>query len=136
MTLNANQFVRALTASVLVTLCAVPQNLFAQATDHVVSSADLQQATVDASQTRLRNRATLNEFFSSDKAQQAMRSAHINPQQVKAAVASLSDDELAQLASKANNAQSDFAAGTMGQRDLLIILIGIALLILIIVAVR
>ena len=55
---------------------------------------------------------------------------------MKKAVAGLSDEELAHLASRAQKAQADFAAGNMGDRDLLIILVCIAALILIIVAVR
>jgi hypothetical protein len=55
---------------------------------------------------------------------------------VKKAVASLSDAELAQLASRAQKAQADFAAGHLSDRDLIIILVVIAALILIIVAVR
>ena len=39
----------------------------------------------------------------------------MNPQEVKKAVAGLSDEELAQLASRAQKAQADFAAG-MGTR--------------------
>ena len=48
----------------------------------------------------------------------------------------LSDDELARLASRVRTAQADFAAGTLSDRDLIIILIAVAALILIIVAVR
>jgi hypothetical protein len=48
----------------------------------------------------------------------------------------LSDAELAQLAQRANTAQADFAAGTLSDRDLLLILVGIAVIVLIIVAVR
>jgi len=130
------QIARAFTAGVLVALFATPQGLVAQISDHVVSPADLQKATVDASQARQKNLDALNQFFSSDKAQKALKSAHMNPQQVKTAVAGLSDDELSQLASKANKAQADFAAGNIDDRDLLIILVAIAALILIIVAVH
>ena len=136
MYLDPKQFVRALTASVLVMFYATPQGVFAQATEHVVSPADLQKATVDASQARQRNLDSLNKFFSSEKAQNALKSAHMNPEQVKTAVAGLSNDELAQLASRADKAQGDFAAGNIDDRDLLIILVAIAALILIIVAVR
>jgi hypothetical protein len=48
----------------------------------------------------------------------------------------LNDQELAQLASRATNAQKDFAAGNIDNHDLLLILVGIAVLILIIVAVH
>ena len=136
MHLDAKQFVRALTASAIVALFAVPQSTFAQAAEHVVSPADLQKATVDASQARQKNLDTLNKFFSSAEAQKALESAHVNPVQVKTAVAGLSDEELAQLASRANKAQADFAAGYIGDRDLLLILVAIAALILIIVAVH
>ena len=52
------------------------------------------------------------------------------------AVSQLNDQELAQLASRASKANADFAAGTLSDRDLIIILVAIAALILIIVAVR
>jgi hypothetical protein len=96
----------------------------------------LQKATDDASQVRQQNADTLNSLFSSDQAQKALQSAHMNPQEVKNAVAGLSDQDLAQLASRAQHAQNDFAAGSMSNHDLLIILILIAALILIIVAVH
>lgn len=131
-----NHFHRAMAASVLVALCSTSPHLLAQTAEHVVSSADLQSATVASSQTREQNVAALSGFLSSEQAQSAFKSAHINPMQVKAAVAGLSDAELAQLASKASRAQTDFAAGNMSNRDLLIILVGLAALILIIVAVH
>ena len=136
MYLDAKQFVRALTASAAVALFALPQSTFAQSAEHVVSPADLQKATVDASRVRQKNLDTLNRFFSSTEAMKALESAHMNPAQVKTAVASLSDEELAQLSSRANKAQADFAAGYIGNRDLLLILVAIAVLILIIVAVH
>jgi hypothetical protein len=136
MNLDPKRFVRAATASALVAFFAVPQSLVAEASEHLVSPADLQKATVGASHERQKNLDTLNKFFSSAKAQKALQSAHMNPEQVKTAVAGLSDQELAQLASRANHAQSDFAAGNINDRDLLIILVAIAALILIIVAVR
>jgi len=133
---DPKQCVRALTACLLVTLFAIPQNLFAQAAEHVVSSVELEKAAVDASRIRQQNLDTLRDFFSSERAQRALKAAHTDPEQVKKAVASLSDAELAQLASRAQKAQADFAAGHLSDRDLIIILVVIAALILIIVAVR
>ena len=130
------QCLRALTACVLVMIFSIPQNLFAQAAEHVVSPSEMRKAVVDASLVRQQNLDTLKEFFSSETAQQALKAAHTDPEQVKKAVASLSDAELAQLASRAQNAQADFAAGHLSDRDLIIILIVIAGLILIIVAVH
>jgi hypothetical protein len=136
MHLDVKQFARAMMACVLVTIFAIPQNLCAQAAEHVVTSAELRKAAVDASQARQQNLETLRAFFSSETARRALKSAHTDPEQVKNAVASLSDAELAQLASRAHKAQTDFAAGTLSDRDLIIILVAIAALILIIVAVR
>jgi hypothetical protein len=130
------QLVFSSTLAVFLAAMAVPQSLAAQAGQHLVSPGDLQKAAVDASQVRQQNVDTLNHFFSSDQAQKALQSAHINPQQVKDAVAGLSDQELAQLASRAQKAQDDFAAGSLSDRDLIIILVCIAALILVIVAVH
>lgn len=130
------QFVRSLVAVALVTAFVFPQPVMAQDSQHLVSPGDLQKAAVEASQSRQQNIDALNGFLSSDQAQKALESAHMNPQEVKNAVAGLSDQELAQLASRANKAQADFAAGSIGDRDLLIILVCIAALILIIVAVH
>ena len=128
------QPVRTLIAGVLVVFFAFPSNLAAQA--HVVSPADLQKETMAASQTRERNLQTLTQFLSSERAQKALRSAHMDPTQVKTAVSTLNDQELAQLASRSAKAQADFAAGRIEDRDLLLILVAVAALILIIVAVR
>jgi len=128
------QCVRVATASILVTIFAVPTNLLAQA--HVVSPADLQKQMVTATQVRQRNLEAVRQFFSTPKAEKALKSAHMNPTQVKTAVSTLNDQELAQLASRATKAKADFAAGTLSDRDLLIILMGFAALVLITVAVR
>ena len=130
------QFSRALTAAVLAAAFTVPPTLLAQAPDHLVSPSALQQAAVNASRARQQNADTLQKFFSSPEAQKALESARMNPQEVNKAVSGLSDHELAQLAQRTNKAQSDFAAGDIDNRDLLIILVAIAALILIIVAVR
>ena len=113
---------------------AVPQRAFAQ--DHVVSPSDLQRDVAAASASRAQNRQQLQSFLSSPEAQRALRSAHIDSQQVKSAVSQLSDSDLARLSARSEKAQKDFAAGTLSDRDLIIILVAIAALILIIVAVR
>lgn len=119
---------------ILMTLLAVPPRLRAQ--QHVVSPTDIHKELVKATQTRRRNRDKVSELFSSKTAQKALKKAGMDPAQVKAGVSTLSDAELAQLASRADRARADFAAGRLSDRDLLIILVGIAALILIIVAVN
>lgn len=106
------------------------------AQNHVVSPADLQKEVVTASQTRQHNIDTVRQFLSTPTAEKAMKSAQIDPREVKTAVATLDNQELARIATRADKAQSDFAAGAIGERDLLLIILAIAALILIIVAVR
>ena len=101
----------------------------------MVSRADLQTESVAATQARQHNLGTVRQFLSSEGAQKVVKSAHMDPAQVKTAVSTLSDQELEQLASKADKAQADFAAGKLSDRDLLLIILGIAALVVIIVAV-
>jgi len=136
MNFDVKQLSRVATAFALTAVFAFPQNLVAEGAAHVVSPSDLQQAAVQASAVRQQNVEQVRQFFSSERAQKALRSAHMNPEQVKNAVSTLDDVELAQLASRAQKTQADFAAGTLSDRDLIIILVAIAALILIIVAVR
>jgi len=130
------QACRAAATGALISILSVPQAGFAQAADHIVSSSELQSTAANAAQQRQQNVEALDRFFSSNEARQALRSSHIDPQQVKSAIPSLNDEELAQLSARANNAQQQFAAGTMNDHDLLLILVVVAILILVIVAVH
>jgi len=121
-------------ATVMVALFIVPTDALAQS--HVVSPADLQKEAVAASQVRQHNLETVQQLLSTPTAEKAMKSAKMDPQQVKNAVSTLDDQELAQLAARADRAQADFAAGSLSERDLVLIILGVAVLILIIVAVR
>jgi hypothetical protein len=134
MRFDLKQSVRVVTACLLATIFAVPPSLLAQA--HVVSPSDLQKELVTTTQLRQHNLETVRQFVSSDMAKKALKSARMDPEQVKNAVSTLSDQELAQLAARADKAQADFVAGNMSDRDLIIIILAIAALILIIVAVR
>ena len=134
MQLQIRQSGRTLIASVLALFFLVPADVVAQ--NHVVSPADLQKEAVTASQVRQQNLEAVQKFLFNPTGEKAMKSAGIDPQQVKTAVPTLSDEELAQLAARANKAQADFAAGDLSQRDILWIILAIAALVLIIVAVR
>ncbi len=87
------QSVRALVACILVAIFAVPHSLLAQS--HVVSPADLQKEMVASTQARQHNLKTVRQFLSSPRAENALKSAHMNPEQVQTAVSTLSDQELA-----------------------------------------
>jgi hypothetical protein len=125
---------RAATALVLAVLFALPQGLLAET--HVVSPSDLQEQLMEATRDRQNNLNTVRGFLSTATAEKAMKSASIDPQKVQNAVSSLSDEELANLAQRSTKAQADFAAGSLSNRDLIWIILAIAVLVLIIVAVR
>lgn len=126
------QSVRLLAACFLLTLCAT--SILAQT--HVVSQGDIHKELVNAAQTRQKNLEKTKRLFSSDTTRKALEAAQISPERVETAVSTLSDDELARLASRADKLNQDFAAGRLSERDLLFIILGIAALILIIIAVR
>lgn len=134
MRFDLKQVIRTVTAGVLATLFAIPTNVMAQA--HVVSPADMEKEVVAASQLRQHNLDQVKQFLSSNQAEKAIRSAHMDPVKVTTAVASLSNAQLAQLAERSQKAQADFAGGSLSNRDLLIIIVAVAVLILVIVAVR
>ncbi|HWC76497.1 MAG TPA: hypothetical protein VG778_03495, partial [Blastocatellia bacterium] len=84
---------------VLIALFTVPPNI--QAQSHVVTQADLHKELVNATQARKNNLEKVTHLFSSDAAVKALKSAKVDPAQVRAAVSTLSDSELARLASRA-----------------------------------
>lgn len=131
---QALPLIRTLTVSLLVPVLASVSTI--QAQTHVVSPSDLKTAMVTAAADRQHNQEAVSSLLSSPELEKMMSVAGIDPAQVKTAISSLDDQELARLAARSATAQADFAAGRLTDRDLLTILIGIAALILIIVAVR
>lgn len=132
MRFDLRQSIRLLAACFILTLFAT--SILAQT--HVVSPSDIHKELVNAAKTRQENVQKVKGLFSSDETRKAMEAAQINPERVDTAISTLSDEELARLAARADNLDKDFAAGRISDRDLLIIILGIAALVLIIVAVR
>jgi hypothetical protein len=133
MRFNLRDSIGVMVSGILITVFAVPTSLRAQ--QHVVRPTDIHKELVNATQTRRQNRDKVRQLFSSKAAQNALKKAGMDPVQVRAGISRLSDAELAQLASRADKARDDFAAGRISDRDLLIILVVIGIIILIIVAV-
>ena len=127
---------QALAIIVLPSLAMSPANLQAQE-KHVVSSQELHKEAMRPAQVRGANEAALRQLFSSEQAQQALKSVNIDYSKVDKAVGQLSDEDLAKLAARSQQAQNNFAggrAGSLSDRDLLIIII-IAVLLIALVAV-
>jgi hypothetical protein len=128
------RFFQLLTVALLIGLLPIPQDVIAQ--DHVVSRADLKKDVAAAAQTRQANLINVQKFLSSDQAREALESANLPYEKIQKAVSALSDEELARIAARTDLAQKDFAAGRISDRDLIIILLCLAGLVLIIVAVH
>lgn len=107
-----------------------------RAQDHVVATQELHQAASRAAAARSSDEATIRQVLSSEAGQKALKSAHIEYQQVDKAISQLSDEDAASMAARSREVQKDFAAGHLTDRDLLIILLVAAGIILIAVAVR
>jgi hypothetical protein len=115
----------------LVVVLAFPPDIFSQVAeqDHIVSSQSLQQRLETASEARQQQINTLTGFLSSPTAERAMRDSHVNPEQVKKAIPTLSDQELANLATRAADAQQNFSAGRMNSIELLIVIIAVVIIV-------
>lgn len=119
---------------VLVAVLAFPPDIFAQTSqpDHIVSPEALQQGLQASAAARQHEISTLNGFLSLPGAERAMRDAQVNPEQVRTAIPTLSDQELASLATRAADAQQKFAAGSLTNNELIIIILIVALVIVVV----
>lgn len=118
----------------LMALFAVPQDLLAD--EHVVSRSELQQQALKAARTRQDRVQSVQRFFASETACKALKSARIDTEKVQSVIPQISDEELAQLAAKADSAQKDFAAGSLSNQELTYIIIALATAVLVIIIIE
>jgi hypothetical protein len=103
----------------------------AQDKQHVVSLGDLSKDAARPAQTRQSNEEAVRTLLSSDQGQKALKSAKLDYEKVDKAIGQLSDEDLSRLAERSRQAQADFAAGRISDRDLLwIILIALGIIVL------
>jgi hypothetical protein len=105
----------------------------AEETRHVVSLQELSQDSAAPAQTRQADEAAIRHLLSSEPGQKALQSAKVDYAKVDKAVGQLSDEDVAKLAQRSRQVDHDFAAGSLSDRDLLVIVI-IAVLIIALVA--
>ena len=82
---------RALALLLLPCFAGLPSQAQEQKNEHVVAVQELNQAAAQVRETRHADEAELRKLFSSDKAQEALRSAGIDYHRVDAAVGQISD---------------------------------------------
>ena len=108
----------------------------ALAEDHLVSREAARERVVGAATERARSLATLDAALSTPQAAEAAASLGADTAQLRAALPTLSDAEIADLASRAAALQSDPVAGLDSDiRTLLIIFLIVAIVILVLQAV-
>ena len=93
----------------------------------------MQKRMADTAAVRQKNIETITNFFSTPVAERAISDAHYNPEQVKKAIPTLSDGELADLAARSTQAQQEFAAGTLTKPELALIVVALVVLVVVII---
>lgn len=116
-------------AGVLSFALAVPAVMPAQ--EHVVSPSELRRDVREASKSRQENASRLRRFLGSDTARNAVGAAKLDAGRIDRAIAALSDEELARLASKSQQIENDFAAGRLTSSQVTYIILGAILIIVI-----
>jgi hypothetical protein len=126
---------RAVIPSALALLLAVPPDTYAMTAtaDLLVSPDAMQKQMIDSASKRQKDVETVTSFLTTPVADAAMREAHFNPQQVRKAIPTLSDQELASLAARSADAQQKFAAGRLTRPELALIVVALVVLIVVII---
>jgi hypothetical protein len=126
---------RTLAAALALACMGAPMRLLAQGQQqHVVSLDELSRDAARPAEARHANEAAIRRVLSSEQAQNALKSANIDYAKVDKAVGQLSDEDVAKIAERSRQVENNFAAGTLSDRDLLVIII-IAVLIIALIAV-
>jgi hypothetical protein len=111
-------------------LAAAPGRTRGQDKQHVVSREELNKDAARPAQSRQANEAVVRELLSSEAGQEALKSAKVDYQRVDKAIGQLSDEDLAKVAERSRQAESDFAAGGL-KATLIIVIILIVILIVV-----
>ena len=127
---------RALVFGALLCLAGLPSRSQGQEKQHVVSLDELKKDAARPAETRQADESGVRNLLSSESGQKALKSADLDLQKVDKAVSQLSDEDLAKLAERSRQAQKDFAAGTLSDRDLLWIILIIVAILIVALAVR
>jgi uncharacterized protein (UPF0147 family) len=127
---------RALAISTLLCLAGIPSQSLGQEKQHVVTLDELKKDAARPSEVRHADESAVRNLLSSENGQKALKSANLDLQKVDKSVSQLSDEDLAKLAEKSRQAQKDFAAGRLSDRDLLWIILIIVAVLIIALAVR
>jgi hypothetical protein len=127
---------RALVFGALLCLAGIPSRSQGQEKQHVVSLDELKKDATRPAEARQADESAVRNLLSSESGQKALKSANLDLQKVDTAVSQLGDEDLAKLAERSRQAQKDFAAGRLSDRDLLWIILIIVAVLIVALAVR
>lgn len=127
---------RALAFGALLCLAGIPSRSQGQEKQHVVSLDELKKDATRPAEARQADESAVRNLLSSESGQKALKSANLDLQKVDTAVSQLGDEDLAKLAERSRQAQKDFAAGKLSDRDLLWIILIIVAVLIVALAVR
>jgi hypothetical protein len=103
---------------------------------HVVTTDELSQQVARPAETRQDNEEAVRHLLFSDAGQNALKSANVDYARVDKAIGQLSDEEVAKLAERSRQAESDFAAGAISAKTLAYIILAVVVIVVIIVIAR
>ncbi|MGD0942011.1 MAG: hypothetical protein ABR905_20140 [Terracidiphilus sp.] len=117
----------------VIMLLAFPSNLKAEtdSQEHLVSSQALEQQVEQSSAIRQQNIKAVTDFLSTPTAEKVMQDSRVDPIQIRTAIPTLSDQELANLSARATDAQQKMAAGGLGIGLLTLIILAIVVIIVV-----
>jgi hypothetical protein len=104
-----------------------------QATEHLVSAADLHRQVRSAQLSRQAGLQQINGFFRSESSRAVLEESKLDAGQIEKAVAFLSDEDVARLASQTQGIEHDVAAGSLTNEQLTYIVIALAAAVIVLV---
>jgi uncharacterized membrane protein YdfJ with MMPL/SSD domain len=117
--------------AIALTLClAAPRRTWGQDKQHVVSLGELNSDAARPVEARHANEKAVRDLLSTDAGQEALKSAKVDYQRVDKAIGQLSDEDLAKVADRSRQAESDFTAGGL-KSTLIIVTVLIVILIIV-----
>ena len=124
-------------AALSIGIAAAPAKAQRQETQqHVVTSDELNKRAAQPAETREANENAVRHLLSSDAGQKALQTANVDYQRVDKAIGQLSDEEVAKLADRSRQAESDFAAGAISAKTLAYIILAVVVIVVIVVIAR
>jgi hypothetical protein len=134
-----NVCVRLFASTLGVALClgvaASPGSAPVQEKQHVVTLEELNQQAAQPAENRQAAENAIRHLLTSDEGQKALKSANVDYQRVDRAIGQLSDEEVAKLADRSRQAESDFAAGFISAKTLAYLILAIVIIVVIVVLV-